>query len=255
MKNAEVDKKKISVIVFLILTIVAGIAAFVTLLFGIGIMGLSIYGIKSCNKMFNAPPSQTTAVSQPAGETVAFQNERLELGERGDGCYYTLIRMTDDDFQINQPGEYVVLKKSGSVPQVEYFRFFAETGQLHPYVVSYNLGTDDFSDMVDGKMIVQNLEFFKENSNLVFTVVDMDSDILKTPDEFAKERSDGINDAIASLIGFLFVGFISIVGVIVAVIQGLLALISFIAFIVFLILFIVFLVKSKKKTVPAKLEA
>lgn len=246
------NKNKTAYTVFLILMIVT---AFVTVdsIINAGVAtGLSIYGFKSAKKISNQTyTSPSASLAQTPGDVVAFKQDRLDLGERNDGYYYTIILMADgSSYVIGEEGEYVVLKKSGSVPSVEYYFFRAETGQLNPYFIKDNLPTDDFSDMTDDQMIEDNPDIFENRTDMVFTVIDMDTDILKTPADFQKEKDDLAIWGLGKFFSFLGVGFLSVLGVIIASILGVVTLISFIAFIVFLILFLVFLSKAKKE-IPA----
>lgn len=251
MQKTEVNKNKIFATVFLILTIVAGITTVSTLVSGAVVGALSVYGF-NCAKDMGSKPQQTPAFSQPSGKKVAFKSDRLDLGDRGDGCYYTVIRMVEGYNDPMDEGEFVILKKNGSVPSVKYFLYYPEAGQLSSYLIKNNLSTDDFSDMIDYQVISQNPQFFENRNDLIFTVIDMDSDILKTPDDYAKERDDRQGDLFARILGAVIVGFVSILGVILAIIEVVLALATFIAFILFQILFIVFLVKSQKEIIPEK---
>ena len=246
MKNSGVNKKKVLVIVFLILTLAAGFATISALLSGVVVTGLSIYGFKSAKKMGNQPTTQTTTISQPSGDKVAFERERLDLGWRNDGCYYTIIHIIDGGV-YPAGGEYVVLKKYGSVPSVEYSQYYAETGQLNPYLVEYNLGTDDFSDLIDGSMVVNNPEIFSGRTDMIFKVIDMDRDILKTAADYQNEKDRRLGNLIVNAFGVVVVGFASILGVILAIIQFITAFVSFSVFVVFLILFLVFLSKNQKE--------
>ena len=246
MKNTGVNKKKVLVVVFLILTLAGGFATISALLSGTVVTGLSILGFKSMKKMSNQPTTQTTTVVQPSGDKVAFERERLDLGWRNDGCYYTIIRMVDAGY-YPAGGEYVVLKKSGSVPSVDYSQYFAETGQTNPYLIKSNLGTDDFSDLIDGKMVVNNPQIFSGRTDMIFKVIDMDSDILKTAADYQSEKNARLGNLIVNAFGAVVVGFASVLGVILAIIQFITAFGGFIVFVVFLILFLVFLSKDLKE--------
>ena len=253
MNNSGVNKKKVLVIVFLILTLAAGFATISAILSGVVVTGLSIVGFKSAKKMGNQPTTQTTTIVQPSGDKVAFERERIDLGWRNDGCYYTIIRMVDGAV-YPAGGEYVVLKKYGSVPSVEYSQFYAETGQLKPYLVEYNLGTDDFSDLIDGSMVVNNPEIFSGRTDMIFKVIDMDSDILKTAADYQSEKDSRLGNLIVNAFGVVVVGFASVLGVILAIIQFITAFVSFSVFVVFLILFLVFLSKKQKEKEQRKYD-
>jgi len=248
LEKAKKNKNKTAYTVFLILMIVA---AFVTVdsVINAGVAtGLSIYGFKSAKKISNKTySSPSSSLAQTPGDVVAFKEERLDLGARSDGYYYTIILMADgSSYALDEEGEYVVLKKSGSVPSVEYYSFYAETGQQNPYFIKDNLPTDDFSDMTDDQMIEDNPDIFENRTDMVFTVIDMDTDILKSPADFQKEKDDLFIEGVGDFLAFLTIGFLSVLGVILAFVLGIFSLITFIAFIVFLILFLVFLSKSKK---------
>ena len=242
------SKNKTAYTVFLVLMIVA---AFVTVdsIINAGVAtGLSIYGFKSAKKISNKTySSPSSSLAHTPGNVVAFKEERLDLGARSDGYYYTIIRMVDGTGYPQDDGEFVVLKKSGSVPSVEYYSFYAETGQQKPYFIKDNLPTDDFSDMMDDQMIEDNPDIFENRTDMVFTVIDMDTDILKSPADFQKEKDDLFIEGVGDFMAFQTIGFLSVLGVILAFVLGVFSLITFIAFIVFLILFLVFLSKAKKE--------
>ena len=252
MNNVEVDKKKISYIVFLILMIATLVGTVSALTSGAVVTGLTVYGFKSAKKMLNNYNQPAPQVSQPAGNKVAFKTDRIDLGERNDGCYYTIIRMVDGSGFPKDDGEFVVLKKKGTTPTVKYYAYSPEAGQMNPYLINQGLYTDDFSDLIDIVMVADNPEIFQNKTNLEFKIVDLDNDIIKTPDDYQKERDDALFDAFGGILAYIVVLLASILGAILAGIQFLITLLVFVAFIVFLILFLVFLSKAKKESLIAE---
>ena len=247
MSNTKDNKYKNKTTTFLILMIVAAVLTIFSFVNAAVAAGLSIYGFNNANKIKNKPHTMMSAVPQTASIMAAFKEDRLDLGSRSDGCYYTIIRMVNGSGYSDDEGEFVVLKKSGSVPSVDYYEYYVESGQLSPYLINYALGEDDFSDLIDEVMVENNPDIFEDRTDMVFTVVDMDSDILKTPSDFQKEKDDYLAQGMSDFFDFIMLGFLSIIGVIYSALMGLATLIGFIAFAVFMILFFVFLSKAKKK--------
>ena len=248
MEKTKGNKYKTAAIIFLILMIAAFMGTVSTLTSGAVVTGLTVYGFKSTNKMLNNFNQPAPSVPQPAGDKVAFKNDRLDLGERGDGCYYTIIRMVDGTGYPMDDGEFVVLKKSGTTPTVQYYSYNAEAGQRSAYLISYGLYTDDFSDMIDIVTVANHPEIFQDKTNLEFKIIDLDNDIIKTPDDYQKEKDEALGDVFVRILGYLVILLVSILGAILAGIQYLIALLGFVAFIVFLILFLVFLSKARKES-------
>ena len=255
MEKTNGNKHKTAAIVFLILMIAALVGTVSALTSGIVVTGLTVYGFKSAKKMLNSFNQPTVSAPQPAGDKVAFKNDRLDLGERGDGCYYTIIRMVDGSGFPKDDGEFVVLKKKGTTPTVKYYAYSPEAGQMNPYLINQGLYTDDFSDLIDIVMVADNPEIFQNKTNLEFKIIDLDNDIIKTPDDYQKERDDALFDAFGGILAYIVVLLASILGAILAGIQFLITLLVFVAFIVFLILFLVFLSKAKKESLTAETRA
>ena len=224
MENTDVNKNKILAKVFHALTIVSGIVATLAILVNAIITIFFIIGFALA--IILDAGSESSIDPNISYEVVSFKNDRLDLGERNDGYYYTIIRMVDPDFFVGNDGEYVVLKQHGSIPSVEYYRFTAERGQLHPYVVKTNLSTDDLSDMIDSKVIAQNSEFFADRTDYIYTVIDMETDVLKTPDDYSNEWTDGLFAVI--------IGYLSVFVAVIALITKVFALIVLVAFAIFL---------------------
>jgi hypothetical protein len=149
-------------------------------------------------------------------------------------------------------GEFVVLKKSGANPVVQYYSYNAEAGQRSAYLISYGLYTDDFSDMIDIVTVANHPEIFQDKTNLEFKIIDMDNDIIKTPLDYQKERDAALGDVLVRILGYIICLIACILGAILAGIQFLIAMPGFVAFIVFLILFLVFLSKARKDSLPEK---
>ncbi|MBP5493893.1 MAG: hypothetical protein J6X97_02280 [Lachnospiraceae bacterium] len=224
MENTDVNKNKILAKVFHALTIVSGIVATLAILVNAIITIFFIIGFALA--IILDAGSESSIDPNISYEVVSFKNDRLDLGERNDGYYYTIIRMVDPDFFVGNDGEYVVLKQYGSIPSVKYYHFTAERDQLSPYLVNAELSTDDLSDMIDSKVIAQNSEFFVDRTDYIYTVIDMESDILKTPEDYDREWFNGF-------LGLL-IGFFSTIGALIALITKLFAFIVLVVFAVFL---------------------
>ena len=225
-----------------------------TLTSGVVVTGLTVFGFSSAKKMLNNYNTPAPQIPQPAGDKVAFKDDRLDLGERGDGCYYTIIRMVDGSGYPQNDGEFVVLKKKGTTPTVQYYSYNAEAGQMSAYLINQGLYTDDFSDMIDIVMVANNPEIFQNKTNLEFKIVDLDNDIIKTPYDYQKEKDEALGEAFAGILGYIVVLIVSILGAILAGLQFLIALLAFVVFIVFLILFLVFLSKNQKEKEQRKYD-
>ena len=219
---------------------------------GAVVTGLTVFGFSSAKKMLNKFNTPAPQAPQPTGDKVAFKTDRIDLGERGDGCYYTIIRMVDGSGFPKDDGEFVVLKKKGTTPTVKYYAYSPEAGQMNPYLINQGLYTDNFSDMIDMVTVANNPVYFKNNTNFEFKIVDLDNDIIKTPDDYQKERDDALFDAFGGILAYIVVLIVSILGAIVSGIQFLITLLLFVAFIVFLILFLVFLSKARKESLNAE---
>ena len=244
--------KKTAANTFMILMIAAFIGTALMFASGAVVTGLTVFGFSSVKKMldeFNTPAPQAP---QPSGDMVAFKPDRIDLGKRNDGCYYTIIRMVDGSGFPKDDGEFVVLKKKGTTPTVKYYAYSPEAGQMNPYLINQGLYTDDFSDLIDIVMVADNPEIFQNKTNLEFKIVDLDNDIIKTPDDYQKESDDALFDAFGGILAYIVVLLASILGAILAGIQFLITLLVFVAFIVFLILFLVFLSKAKKESLIAE---
>ena len=166
MEKTKGKNNKTAAIIFLILMIAALVGTVSTLTSGVVVTGLTVYGFKSAKKMLNSFNQPAVSVPQPAGDKVAFKNDRLDLGLRSDGCYYSIIRMVDGTGYPMDDGEFVVLKKSGTNPVVQYYSYNAEAGQRSAYLISYGLYTDDFSDMIDIVTVANHPEIFQDKTNL-----------------------------------------------------------------------------------------
>ena len=192
----------------------------------------------------------------PSGNDVYFF-EKIDLGSRSDGYYYSIARMGGQFDYDEGEGEYVVLKKYGSYPEVDFFAFRQpELPPANGYRISYNLAEEDFSDLIDDDFRNGYPEVFTGKTNDFFLVVDMDNDILMTFAELEQERSDRINQGVASVMDLMFLMFLSIVGIIIAIPLAALTIVLFFLAFVFLILFIIFFcnyreLKNSEKTVKA----
>lgn len=252
MEKTKGKNNKAAAIIFLILMIAALVGTVSTLTSGVVVTGLTVYGFKSAKKMLNSFNQPAVSAPQPAGDKVAFKNDRLDLGLRSDGCYYSIIRMVDGTGYPMDDGEFVVLKKSGTNPVVQYYSYNAEAGQRSAYLISYGLYTDDFSDMIDIVTVANHPEIFQDKTNLEFKIIDLDNDIIKTPLDYQNEKDAALGDVFVRILGYIIVLIVCILGAILAGIQFLTALPVFAAFIVFLILFLVFLSKARKDSLPEK---
>lgn len=254
MEKTKGDNNKTAAIIFLILMIVALVGTVSTLTSGVVVTGLTVYGFKSAKKMLNSFNQPAVSAPQPAGDKVAFKNDRLDLGLRSDGCYYSIIRMVDGTGYPTDDGEFVVLKKSGTNPVVQYYSYNAEAGQRSAYLISYGLYTDDFSDMIDIVTVANHPEIFQDKTNLEFKIIDLDNDIIKTPLDYQNEKDAALGDVFVRILGYIIVLIVCILGAILAGIQFLTALPVFAVFIVFLILFLVFLSKNQKEKEQRKYD-
>ena len=248
MEKAKGNKKKTTATVFMILMIVTGIITVSLFFSSVVVTGLTVFGFSSVKKMLNDFNTPAPQAPQVVGDKVAFKTDRIDLGARNDGCYYTIIRMVDGSGFPKDDGEFVVLKKKGTTPTVKYYAYSPEAGQMNPYLINQGLYTDDFSDLIDIVMVADNPEIFQNKTNLEFKIVDLDNDIIKTPDDYQKERDDALFDAFGGILAYIVVLLASILGAILAGIQYLIALLGFVAFIVFLILLLVFLSKARKES-------
>lgn len=230
MENTNVNKNKKTAKIFYALTIVSGIVAILVIIVNFIMSILSILGFIIAIILFVRPIRETPIDPNIPSQEVSFRDDRLDLGERKDGYYYTIIRMVDPDYFVGNEGEYVALKQYGSIPFVAYYHMNPELGQQNPYLIKTDLNTVDLSDMINSDIIAQNSEFFADRTDYIYTVIDMESDILKSADDYNNERIAGLS----SLIGTVFIVFLSVICVIFALISKLLALIVLIAFAIFL---------------------
>ena len=229
MDNTHVNKNKKYAKAFYALTIASGVVGILVVLVNIFMSLFGILGIIITIVLIASPTPETPIDPNIPSIGVSFRDDRLDLGEGKDGYYYTIIRMVDPDYFVGNEGEYVVLKQYGSIPSVDYYYFNPERGQQNPYLVKKDLGTVDLSDMINSDIIAQNSEFFAGRTDYIYTIIDMETDILKTADDYNREWSDGLS----SLIGAVFIGCLSVICVIIALISKLLSLIVLIAFAIF----------------------
>ena len=236
---------------FLTLTIVFIILTFVMLnnALGNGVItfadvALSVNGMKSVKdgSLINSSSgSNQSGNKYPSGRDIYFF-EKIDLGSRSDGYYYSVARMGGRFDDEEGEGEYVVLKKYGSYPEVDFFLLrMPEVPPANGYRISYTLAEEDFSDLIDDDFRNAYPEVFTGKTNDVFSVIDMDSDILMTFKELEQERSDRINEGIGNLFIYGFVSVLCVIGFIIAVPLGLSTIAWLLLAFIFLLLFIIFL--------------
>ena len=192
--------------------------------------------------------SESISTPYVPGQFVSFEDGGIDLGQRTDGYYYKIVHMVD-----TEPGmaghidiDYVVLKKMGETPKVSPFRYFPESGQLNPYLVSNNLSTDDFSDMIKNDMIEQNPEYFEDRKDMFFSVIDMDTDILKTPDDYDYEEFVWKSKIVLLGLVAYSIWFISALKILISVTEGISSIIALFMYFIFSDIYKSYTPKEKK---------
>ena len=192
--------------------------------------------------------SESISTPYVPGQFVSFEDGGIDLGQRTDGYYYKIVHMVD-----TEPGrtghidiDYVVLKKMGETPKVSPFRYFPESGQLNPYLVSNNLSTDDFSDMIKNDMIEQNPEYFEDRKDMFFSVIDMDTDILKTPDDYDYEEFVWKSKVVLLGLVAYSIWFISALKILISVTEGISSIIALFMYFIFSDIYKSYTPKEKK---------
>lgn len=245
----EKKKKKYSILfaIFLTLAILSGYGFLNMVPITIGDFALSALGIKVVvdGSLLNFLAG--TDSNQIQGDSIYFFSLE-DLGQRPDGNCYSIAQIGDPDvFLGNSSGEYIVLKNYGSYPSVEFFGMppYPEVPYEGEYRISSYLPTDDFSDLIDESFEDSHSEIFSNKSDYKFEVLDMDSDILKTPSEIEHDRSN----ALGGLFLFIIVGFplfaLCAIGLVLGLLLALVTIVLLAMAITFLILFIVFFNKSR----------
>lgn len=252
MTDTSKNKRKKSR-TFMITSIIIGIITFLIFIFFLIDTVLTVLSFKGLGNYLNTPSNNTGSAQvnvnpEPAGDKVWFHEDMISLGDRGDGYFYAIVRMSGADPSTYNEEEYVVLKKYAEVPVVTYF--VNQRGTETAYLIEENLEEDDFSDLIDENITVSYPEIFDNKTDMTFRVIEMDDDILKTPEDYMNERSDRTNSGIEGLFKILgtYVGLsaLGIFGVILSIVSGIAFLILFIVFLVFLILAVVHSVRENK---------
>ena len=248
MAKKEMTQKKslylTLAIVFIILTFVMVNNALGTGVITFADLALSVNGMKSVKDgslIDSSSGSNQSGNKYPSGRDIYFF-EKIDLAAGSDGYYYSVAKIGSRDDYYREEGEYVVLKKYGSYPEVDFFlERPPEIPPANGYRIPYTLGEEDFSDLIDDDFRNAYPEVFTGKTNDVFSVIDMDSDILMTFKELEQERSDRINKGIGSLFIYGFVSVLCVIGFIIAVPLGLSTIAWLLLAFIFLLLFIIFL--------------
>ena len=190
--------------------------------------------------------SESISTPYVPGQFVSFEDGGIDLGQRTDGYYYKIVHMVDTEPGRDGHIDYVVLKKMGETPKVSPFRYFPESGQLNPYLVSNNLSTDDFSDMIKNDMIEQNPEYFEDRKDMFFSVIDMDTDILKTPDDYDYEEFVWKSKVVLLALVAYSIWFISALKILISVTEGISSIIALFMYLIFSDIYKSYTPKEKK---------
>lgn len=120
----------------------------------------------------------------------------IDLGSREDGYYYSIV-YTWEDY------DYFVVRKYGTKPKVRFYEAPEGLSALR-YYVSNDLARDDFSDLITEEIIENEPEIAEKHSDNVFTVIDLDNDVLLSADEWEDARSVEMTYGIIFLISAIF---------------------------------------------------
>lgn len=248
-------KNKIRKIVFIILEIVSliasiwvGKAALSVGTFTAVDLVLSIIGTKSAcdgTLLESFENSNSSTISQPQGDSVYFL-ENIFLCQ-ADGYNYSIAKMADRDNAYRDTGDYVVLKSTPGFPEVDFFvPSMPETQPGGEYLISSNLPEEDFSDLIDDEFINSHEEIFEDRTDFVFTVIDLNNDVLKTAKETEQERTENFNKGMGLVITLVGVFYLSAFGLVLAIPLGIITLFLTLTALILFFLFFLFLNLSLK---------
>ena len=216
-------------VIFAILTLFAGV-------FTVADIALCAGWLKVLSDVGNSTGNPNPYVSPSKNDVYFF--EKIDLGPRSDGYYYSIAKMGNEDDFYNNGGEYVVLKKNGSYPEVDFFQELPpEYLPANRYRIDNVLPGDEFSDLIDDNFRNTYPDVFTGKTDDMFAVVDVDHTIQKTSGGLRQDIGRSNSEAVFAVMGIGFFSLLSYAGAIIAIPLCVITILLFFMALIFLILY------------------